>query len=182
MVCSKSKMIDDSTQLRKRTGRSTTRGEPGPSKRERSKEPPMLRRSDEDGRLSPVLESDAIWDHFKEIASVEYPDVTFPDEYIDDGIVTASINSPNHKHVSDIIELSKGAMKASVDAGRLLIEFDTGIYNNARRTKPSRSANGFFTYRLLTSLSFWVVVFWAMSFGLTVWFIDHNLENYMKLL
>ena len=171
------------TQLRKRTGR--TLGRDGPPNRERSKEPPVLRRSDANRRLSPVVEGDAIWEKFKELVASNYPDVAFPDEYIDDGIVTSTITSEDHSHVGEAIRLSKGAMKASVDGGRLLIEFDTGVF--AAATKENRNNNNaptrsFLIYGLLVNPRFWMVMTWLGALALTVRFIIHNKENYMKLL
>jgi hypothetical protein len=130
-----------------------------------------------------VLESDVIWDQFKEKVTSEFPDVTFPDEYIDDGVVTCTINSPDHSHVTKIIEYGKGAMKTSIDGGRLLLEFDTAKYNDATSKKDvQKEKPTFVVFNLVMNPKLWVFFLWLIALGFTLRFIHHNQENYRKLL
>ena len=174
------------TSLRKRTGRSETRT--GRGIRERSKEPPILRRTEGSRRLSPVLESDVIWDEFKEIVATEFPDVSFPDEYIEEnGVVTASIQGAAYTDIERIVVLAKGAMKIDINDSKLIATLDTNKYSQAskqgeQKEETSTSKNGFIVYRILTSTKFWVLVLWAVALVATARFIVHNQENYMKLL
>lgn len=166
----------ENSKLRKRTGRSVMREDSKPSVRERSRDP-KFRRQGGESKLPTVNEGDDVWDSFKELVATNYPDVSFPDEYVDDGVVTSTITSENHEHISKVVKMSRGAMKVSVDDGRLLIEFDTAKYK-----EPPTDNNRKNVYTVITNVKIWGFVIWLIFLALTVRFVVRNRENYMKLL
>lgn len=176
----------EQTSLRKRSGRSETRTT-NRGVRERSKEPPILRRTDGSSRLSPIIETDAIWDEFKEVVATEFPDVSFPDEYMEEnGVVTATIQGAHYAEVGRIMALARGAMKVDVYESKLVATMDTNKYSQVCKQTQQEvktvTKKGFFVYRVTTNPKFWVVLLWGLALGATIRFIVHNQENYMKLL
>lgn len=142
-------MEDENLQLRKRTGRV----------RERSVEP-SIRRKQVDDRL---------WEQFKDHVIKQFPAIKFPDEYIDEHIVTASVAG-----VDDVLEFAKaikGKATLNTQDGRIVLEYDI-----EKQRQKVRHIN------MVVSTRFWVFISWLMSFIFTVRFIILNLEKYKKLL
>jgi hypothetical protein len=175
----------ENTHLRRRFGRSETEPD-GRGARGRSKDPPVLRRSEGNIPLSPIIETDIIWDEFKEVVTVEFPNVVFPDEYMEDnGVVTATIQGATYSDIGKIITLSRDSMKVDVNESKLLVMMDTNKYRAAclkAQEEKIVTKKSFFVYRIITSSKFWVFVLWLIIFGVTIKFIIHNQESYMKLL
>jgi hypothetical protein len=127
---------------------------------------------------SVIPESDEGWDDFKETVYKHFPDVTFPDEYVDNNIVSASVSGVYDVCKFAAVVMDKALLK--IQDGRLIIEYDIEANGVLPGTTPP-SKNTMFVYILLNS-TFWVFIIWFILIGLTGWFVTANHEKYMRLL
>lgn len=150
--------LPDNVQLRKRTGRT----------RERSKDP-VVRRTNL--TASPTINA---WDAFKDMVQSKYPDIQFPDEYEEDGVVSSSINNVDIDEINDIVKMSRGALTFLIEDGRVIIEF-----NHLKTIKQDDNSA---KKKVVPIKNILLVLLWVLLLVFTIRFIILNREKYMKLL
>lgn len=106
------------------------------------------------------------WETFKDYVLEMFPCVKFPDEYNDDGIITASVTGI--LDMQTFLDKFRDIIKLNIQDGRIVIEYDV----NKKFKKPVPKDK--------TNIA--VLIFWVIITILTIAFITVNYEKYMKLL
>lgn len=115
------------------------------------------------------VETDS-WEEFKEKVTTLVPNLVFPDEYMDDGIMSASVSGLSVSGFNTLLEMEKaGIIKLQDEDDRIILEYDTKRVVKAE--KPTTTIDR----------RIWLCLIWLVFFALTVRFVISNYEMYRKL-
>jgi hypothetical protein len=124
-------------------------------------------------KCATILETDERWDEFKGSIFKRFPTVTFPDEYLNGSVVSASVDG-----VVDVAVFADfiGDATLQIQDGRMVIEYDlNGVSNGSKGSKGSKEVVRLGRTPIL-GLAVWLLV-WV----LVAWVVISNYDKYMKL-